>query len=449
MFTNEKGRSMIEMLGVLGVMAVITVLALSAYKTAYRNSKMNDFKQDVAVIVQQIDSSYANQGFMDEGVILGEERTFENMFVSTDYLKSSISPFGGVYNISAVSNDLFELEVGPMQGSDCEYLVSDTSVLKKSESMALSCIDDNGVNYYSENNPNNPSYSGGDNNSDNSGGGLASKNLNQLSKKCRKGNVDACSALIEKDTNSKKLGSVCADTNNERVCTAFLTNENSKRSDIDDLCSLNPKRCGSIISENPEGVSVKAVMSSCIAGGYTVACGLLLSKDGVTNLQKKTACKDSSDMNLCGSLLSDNEIKVKDIKNICADQMDICNQIAVSDIATTKLTTQTCAVGGDRKVCSSLVLMDGVTKSQKLTACSGSGNYEVCSNLLVNGSELTKNQIGNVCGANIRNCYSALKGDDVSKNTAKKACNETNDSRICYVSCVKGTSSSCDKSSPK
>ncbi|MCT4552211.1 MAG: type II secretion system GspH family protein [Alphaproteobacteria bacterium] len=90
---NQKGRSMIEMLGVLGIMAVITVLGITAYTMATRNVKSNNIKAEVATIAQQVRTMTQPSEF---GEWNGSTRSYDSAFVQTGLMKE--------YNGMGVSN---------------------------------------------------------------------------------------------------------------------------------------------------------------------------------------------------------------------------------------------------------------------------------------------------------------------------------------------------------
>ncbi|MCT4552072.1 MAG: type II secretion system GspH family protein [Alphaproteobacteria bacterium] len=81
---NQKGRSMIEMLGVLGIMAVITVLGITAYTMATRNVKSNNIKAEVATIAQQVRTMTQPSEFSEWD---GSTRDYESAFVDTGLMK--------------------------------------------------------------------------------------------------------------------------------------------------------------------------------------------------------------------------------------------------------------------------------------------------------------------------------------------------------------------------
>ncbi|MDO4162466.1 MAG: hypothetical protein Q4D80_05650 [Pseudomonadota bacterium] len=58
---NEKGRSMIEMLGVLAIIAVLTVGGIAGYSKAMHKYKMNKSIQQITDIVFNIRSLFANE----------------------------------------------------------------------------------------------------------------------------------------------------------------------------------------------------------------------------------------------------------------------------------------------------------------------------------------------------------------------------------------------------
>lgn len=57
---NEKGRSMIEMLGVLAIMGIITALAVSSISGGTKSVKMNSYKSEILSIVSEVKELYGD-----------------------------------------------------------------------------------------------------------------------------------------------------------------------------------------------------------------------------------------------------------------------------------------------------------------------------------------------------------------------------------------------------
>jgi type II secretory pathway pseudopilin PulG len=113
---NQKGRSMIEMLGVLGIMAVITVLGITAYTMATRNVKSNNIKAEVATIAQQVRTMTQRSEWGEWG--RGGNKTFKSAFVDTGLMK----PYNGMgvgtdgetttgYLLRGRDNDRFDIYI--------------------------------------------------------------------------------------------------------------------------------------------------------------------------------------------------------------------------------------------------------------------------------------------------------------------------------------------------
>lgn len=63
---NQFGRSMIEMLGVLAIIGVLSVGGIAGYSKAMTKFKINKTIDEVATIVNNIRTLYANQKYIDE-----------------------------------------------------------------------------------------------------------------------------------------------------------------------------------------------------------------------------------------------------------------------------------------------------------------------------------------------------------------------------------------------
>ena len=62
---NQFGRSMIEMLGVLAIIGVLSVGGIAGYSKAMTKFKINKTIDEVATIVNNIRTLYANQKYID------------------------------------------------------------------------------------------------------------------------------------------------------------------------------------------------------------------------------------------------------------------------------------------------------------------------------------------------------------------------------------------------
>ena len=97
--TNPIGRSMIEMLGVLAIIGVLSVGGIAGYSTAMMQFKINKTKQQIAEVVFNIRSMYAQQNPKD----------YSSLYVDSlpeDFGKA----FGGYAEFNSVPNGILESE---------------------------------------------------------------------------------------------------------------------------------------------------------------------------------------------------------------------------------------------------------------------------------------------------------------------------------------------------
>lgn len=473
---SQRGRSMIEMLGVLGVMAVITVLAITAYKMAYKNSKMNELKQELGSINQQVDQSYANQKFMDEGVVLGEEgRTFDSMFVDTNMVKSSVTPFGGTYTISAISNDLFEVKLSGLKEDECSYVISDDGLLKKTEKMTIACVDVNGLTHYAANNindplnPSNPANGGGD---DNSGGYTPSQDL-----------LDNISGMATMD-----LLGVCLSSKNSAVCSEFLEREDvptpayygfacsggiikacDKYVESGDTMFLrnacegsgNDAVCQAFVDSGDQTSVLKYVCSK--SGADSVCNELINSSPTVSDLGR--GCSGGNDA-VCDAFLAENPTSASDLYLAClSNNKDVCDKLI--EKTTSPYYLGLACRGGNEAVCDKLLSLPYKSQSDLKTACTGdypgvcdayletnpnaqslqeacsSGkNESVCTTLL--SSSPTSNNLGFACqGSGYDNVCQAWIDSGASVNNMSSGCGSQGSELLCKTACDGGDSKSC------
>ena len=97
--TNPIGRSMIEMLGVLAIIGVLSVGGIAGYSKAMMQFKINKTKQQIAEVVFNIRSMYAQQNPKD----------YSSLYVDSlpeDFGKA----FGGYAEFNSVPNGILEPE---------------------------------------------------------------------------------------------------------------------------------------------------------------------------------------------------------------------------------------------------------------------------------------------------------------------------------------------------
>ena len=94
--SNEKGRSMIEMLGVLAIIGVLSVGGIAGYSKAMMKFKINKTLDQVAMLVTNIRTMYAQQNNytgLNAGTAISLNLADDAMKLSTSKLTS---PFGEV-----------------------------------------------------------------------------------------------------------------------------------------------------------------------------------------------------------------------------------------------------------------------------------------------------------------------------------------------------------------
>jgi hypothetical protein len=388
-------------------MAVITVLAITAYRMAYRNSKMNDLKQDVASISQQLGKVYSNQRYTDEGVVLGEDKTFENLFVDTKMFKSSTTPFGGAYELSAISNDMFELKVTGVETEDCKYIISDDAITKKFPQITMSCEDIAGTDHYSNNNPNIPTLSPEILDL------IANHSRAQLYQMCLNNrDTESCTALANHEEAMESDFYVsCAFANIKEGCLGSVTMEaelsNEHHTSVG--CQKYPEECKSLV-ESGEATSANAAFWACRIGS-TKGCELLGEKDDATKGQINYGCAMSDSPDVCqvlvdhpnategdfyvacanagtkdgclGSIAIDPEFSNQHHTGVgCQKYPEECKELVESGEAkSTYAAEQACRYAGSIAACEMLPDREDVTKSQLYMGCGTSDSAKVCQSL--------------------------------------------------------------------
>ncbi|MCT4552039.1 MAG: hypothetical protein N4A44_00045 [Alphaproteobacteria bacterium] len=461
----QQGRSMIEMLGVLGIMAVITVLAITAYKMAYRNSKMNELKQELGSINQQIDQSYANQKFQDEGVVLGEDRTFENMFVDTKMLKSAVTPFGGTYSISAVSNDLFEVKLNGLEEDECLYVIQDDALLKKTEKMTISCVDINGLEHFTSNNINNPDYSGGNGGSSEEPGGgdtggntggdtggsekpeepyipseemkdyLSELNDYELSALCTGSDNDAiCKVWLDGNPESNDLEIACSETKRSDICNAFIES-NPDSWALQRSCSDTKLKaaCDAYVETNPE---IWDLQMACGMSGNDNVCKALLESPDMNESYLGEVCGQSNNTAVCDEYFATNP-SPEELQQPCASGSDrACEELFNSEvpIEDTRLLASACN-NGVKAACDAYMETNPTDTRELHTACITGGSAEACDKMLENLDKDNYNYdwyLSSSCySGNSQASCDKLLDEKNDGYTYAETCRQTGDADVC------------------
>ncbi|MDR1206808.1 MAG: hypothetical protein LBK26_00080 [Rickettsiales bacterium] len=111
---QQRGRSMIEMLGVLAIMGVITVGAVAMISAAMRSQKRTSVQDEVAQIITGVRG------------LLGEYDDFSGIDNGTVFAAIGVSaknPYGGDYKleVNPANPQQFILTIGGLNKSDCQY----------------------------------------------------------------------------------------------------------------------------------------------------------------------------------------------------------------------------------------------------------------------------------------------------------------------------------------
>lgn len=109
-YTNESGRSMVEMLGVLAIIGVLSVGGIAGYSKAMNKFKINKTTDQVSMLVANIRTLFSAQGDYD-GLDNKAAKQFgivpNDMYTSTDSSNHIHNAFGGKVVIKpAVLNEL-------------------------------------------------------------------------------------------------------------------------------------------------------------------------------------------------------------------------------------------------------------------------------------------------------------------------------------------------------
>lgn len=141
---EEKGRSMIEMLGVLAIIGVLSVGGISGYTNAmmkYKINKLIEQNEAIAVNLMEISKNERNYGFLgSEADDIGSSRAILIGAIPDEMIKGNkiFNVFGGEVKICATDYDDLK---------DGAFVIINNN-LPRDASIAL------GMNVHSESNPN-------------------------------------------------------------------------------------------------------------------------------------------------------------------------------------------------------------------------------------------------------------------------------------------------------
>ena len=109
-YTQESGRSMIEMLGVLAIIGVLSVGGIAGYSQAmnkFKVSKTTDQIQTLVTNIRTLTASQKNYALVDNAVILQKMGALTDEMCSDTTCSAStmINPYGGAITMKAYSTD--------------------------------------------------------------------------------------------------------------------------------------------------------------------------------------------------------------------------------------------------------------------------------------------------------------------------------------------------------
>lgn len=125
--SNQRGRSMIEMLGVLAIVGVLSVAGIAGYSKAmakYKTNKVMDQINSIATNVRTIFSAQGNYKGLDTKTAYNLGIYPEEM--AKDCTNSSCSPkhaFGGSISLSG-NGDVFNISIFNISKESCAALVT-------------------------------------------------------------------------------------------------------------------------------------------------------------------------------------------------------------------------------------------------------------------------------------------------------------------------------------
>ena len=104
-YTNENGRSMVEMLGVLAIIGVLSVGGIAGYSKAMNKFKINKTTDQVSMLVANLRTMFSSQGNYD-GLTNAQAVSFgvvpDDMYDTCTSTSCTITnPFGGAVKISS------------------------------------------------------------------------------------------------------------------------------------------------------------------------------------------------------------------------------------------------------------------------------------------------------------------------------------------------------------
>ena len=103
--SQEKGRSMVEMLGVLAIIGVLSVGGIAGYSKAMNKFKINKTADQISMLVANIKTNYSTQGNyvgLDNAQAIKIGVVPNDMYKSTDTSAKITNPFGG--NVTIMSS---------------------------------------------------------------------------------------------------------------------------------------------------------------------------------------------------------------------------------------------------------------------------------------------------------------------------------------------------------
>ncbi|MCT4552915.1 MAG: hypothetical protein N4A44_04565 [Alphaproteobacteria bacterium] len=375
---NEKGRSMIEMLGVLGIMTVIVVIGVIASQSVFKSNKATETKNDISMIASHLRKIYVKNGYTADGYVLGEDETFQTLFVDSGIRKNSTTPFGGVYELSAITKDKFQLAITGIETEDCNLLMNNMNFLDEYPEVEVACGDKEGdtqlANKYVDTSDGNSIL---DDIKDPYNGYIVSDDLQEA---------------IDNATEAE-LYSACRTTSNPAICDEWLKT-NPSLAELKNACATGPtpyvneKRydtavCNAYISQTNETHGSFGGLAWLCERAVTEACDALITHPNTKPEELLDACDMGYSKAVCDAWLATNPTDQAQLAQGCRGGIaSACDAFMATD-PSTDLISQSCSPIS-QEMCSKLeeYIGTGILTSEDLSNGCKSGNAALCNELL-------------------------------------------------------------------
>ncbi|MCT4552259.1 MAG: hypothetical protein N4A44_01185 [Alphaproteobacteria bacterium] len=425
---KAKGRSMIEMLGVLAIIAIIVLIGFRLYRMAHKQTKMNDLKNEVASISQNIKKNYVGTTYTDEGVVLGEDRTFKNLFVDTGIMDSNITPFGGEYDVTAMSEKLYRLDITNADSEEeCQFIAQDDDFVTKLDDVYIACTTENeiteGNNFvtYAGMTPQKSSASGGSVNPDGS--------VNNNSSVSEGSNGDEYTPSEELVSSLSQIPTmdlmyVCTSSKNTAACDEFMTREDIPMPAYYGLvCSAGIQTACEKYATTGDTMFLR---NACEGSNNDSVCQIYVDS-GVSSAELKYACGNSGSDVVCGEYLKSNPAS-KDMAWACQGGSDVVCQAFMDTGSTSASELYTACKGGGEGACEK---MAEVTSSSYYLglACAG-GNDLICEKLISLPSK-SQGDLKSACRGGHEGACAAFLETNPDAQSLQETCSSGKDEATC------------------